>query len=157
MFEEAWAGEEPFDDSDWIHATGGTHFLLELDGSVRSHVSVVERRLETNGHELRTGYVEAVATWAVDRGRGFASRLMREATAFIDETFELGALGTDLFGFYRALGWEIWRGPTAVRTSRGLVPTPAEDGFVMVRLTPSTPVLDLDQPIVCDWRPGDVW
>lgn len=157
MFEEAWAGDDAFDETDWIHAIGGTHFLLELEGSVRSHVSVVERELEIGGRALRTGYVEAVATWARDRRRGFATRLMREATAFIDESHDLGALGTDLFEFYGRLGWQRWRGPTGVRTSRGIVTTPGEDGFVMIRVTPSTPALDLQQAITCDWRPGDVW
>jgi hypothetical protein len=37
------------------------------------------------------------------------------------------------------------------------MPTPDDDGFVMVRLTPSTPPLDLDGPLVCDRRHGDVW
>jgi len=157
MFDEAWPGDERFDDHDWDHAVGGTHFLLEVDGAVRSHVSVVERELVVHDRSLRTGYVEAVATWAKDRRRGHASELMREATRFIDARFELGALGTDLFDFYGRLGWEVWRGPTAVRTDDGVVRTPDEDGFVMVRRTPTTPDLDLDATISCDWRPGDVW
>ena len=39
-----------------------------------------------------------------------------------------------------------------------MIGTPEEDGLVMVRRTPTTPSdLDLDAPISCDWRPGDVW
>jgi aminoglycoside 2'-N-acetyltransferase I len=101
--------------------------------------------------------VEAVATWERDRGRGYATALMRAATALIDDRYELGALGTDLFGFYGQLGWHVWRGPTGVRTDRGVVRTPDEDGFVMVRRTPATPELDLEGMLTCDWRPGDVW
>jgi aminoglycoside 2'-N-acetyltransferase I len=157
MFDEAWAGDDRFDDHDWEHAVGGTHFLLEVHGAVRSHVSVVERVLAVRDRSLRTGYVEAVATWAEDRRRGYASELMREAAGFIDARFELGALGTHLFDFYGRLGWEVWRGPTAVRTDDGVVRTPDEDGFVMVRRTPTTRDLDLDATISCDWRPGDVW
>jgi aminoglycoside 2'-N-acetyltransferase I len=157
LFEEAWSGEEAFDDDDWRHAIGGTHFLYEVGGTVRSHVSVVDRVLEADGRPLRTGYVEAVATWERDRGRGYATALMRAATALIDDRYELGALGTDLFGFYGQLGWHVWRGPTGVRTDRGVVRTPDEDGFVMVRRTPATPELDLEGMLTCDWRPGDVW
>ncbi|MDH5224019.1 MAG: GNAT family N-acetyltransferase [Actinomycetota bacterium] len=156
LFDEAWS-EDGFDEHDWAHALGGTHFVIEAGGSVRSHVSVVERELVADGRPLRTGYVEAVATRAADRRRGHATRLMQEATAFIDERYQLGALGTNLFDFYTRLGWEAWRGPTSVRTVDGLVPTSHEDGFVMVRRTPSTPELDLGGPISCDWRPGDVW
>jgi aminoglycoside 2'-N-acetyltransferase I len=82
---------------------------------------------------------------------------MRGAGTYIDRSFQLGALGTDLHSFYERLGWTVWAGATAVRTDTGLVPTPDEDGFVLVRLTPTTPQLDLSAPISCEWRPGDVW
>jgi aminoglycoside 2'-N-acetyltransferase I len=36
-------------------------------------------------------------------------------------------------------------------------PTPAEDGYIMVLRTPASPPLDLEAPISCDWRAGDVW
>jgi aminoglycoside 2'-N-acetyltransferase I len=158
LFDEAWQGEEGFDDDDWAHALGGTHFLMEVDGSVRSHVSVVPRTLVTSGRALQTGYVEAVATRESDRGLGYASELMRAATDFIDDRYQLGALGTELFDFYARVGWERWRGPTSVRTEVGEVATPHEDGFVMVHRTPTTPAdLDLEAPISCDWRAGDVW
>ena len=158
LFDEAWHGDDGFDDDDWAHALGGTHFLIEVDGTVRSHVSVVPRTLVTGGRDLRTGYVEAVATRERDRRLGYASELMRVATDFVDERYELGALGTGLFDFYARFGWERWRGPTSVRTGDGEVATPQEDGFVMVHRTPTTPGdLDLDAPISCDWRPGDAW
>jgi aminoglycoside 2'-N-acetyltransferase I len=157
MFDEAWADEGGFDDVEWVHAIGGTHFVLEADGRVRSHVSVVDRSLEADGRPLRTGYVEAVATWRADRRRGYASALMREATAFVDERYELGALGTGLHRFYERCGWETWRGPLAVRTAEGPVPTPKEEGYVMIRRTPSSPPLDLGSTLTCDPRPGDVW
>jgi len=157
LFEEAWSDDEAFDDDDWEHSVGGTHFLYEVDGTVRSHVSVVDRVLEADGRPLRTGYVEAVATWEQDRGRGYASALVREATAFIDDGYELGALGTDLFGFYGRLGWEVWRGPTGVRSDRGVIRTPDEDGFVMFRRTRATPEIDVAGVLTCDWRVGDVW
>ena len=48
-------------------------------------------------------------------------------------------------------------GPTSVHTDAGLLRTPEEDGLVFVRLTPTSPELDLSEPISCDWRPGDVW
>lgn len=157
MFDEAWSGEGGFDDVEWEHAIGGTHFLVEIDGRVRSHVSVVPRVLEADGRSLRTGYVEAVATWRADRRRGYAGLLMREAAAEIDASAELGALGTDLFAFYERLGWRRWLGPLGVRTSAGTVRTPEEEGFVMIRRTPATPPIDVGGTLTCDPRPGDVW
>lgn len=158
MFDAAWGGEEDeFSDDDWVSATGGTHFLLEIDGMIVSHASVVERVLETADSELLTGYVEAVATRPEHQRLGYATQVMEAVGSFIDERYELGALGTGLSDFYQRFGWMVWRGPTSVRTERGVIATPDEDGLVMIRRTPSTPEIDLDASISCDWRPGDVW
>lgn len=158
LFDAAWPGpDDAFSDEDFEHAMGGVHFVVEHDEDIVSHASVVERLLHTSGHRLKTGYVEAVATLPSHQRRGHGSAIMRQVGAHIDETFQLGALGTGEHGFYLRLGWLVWNGPTMVRTDRGEVPTPEEDGFVLVRLTPTTPRLDLAAPISCDWRPGDVW
>jgi aminoglycoside 2'-N-acetyltransferase I len=158
LFEAVWADDdEGFTDQDWEHATGGIHFLLEEDGEIRSHGSVIEREIHAGEHGLRTGYVEAVATWPVHQRRGFATEVMRAVGGHIDGVFELGALDTGVPGFYAPLGWEVWKGPTLVRTDAGPVRTANEDGAVMVRRTPTTPALDLSAPISCEWRPGDVW
>lgn len=83
---------------------------------------------------------------------------MAAATSHVRERFELGALGTSLFRFYERLGWQRWRGKSAVRAPDGLRPTPDEDGFIMVLSTPTTSgPLDADAAITCEWRAGDVW
>jgi len=150
-------GKEAFADDDWQHSLGGTHFLLEVEGEIVSHASVVERQLEIGGRPLRTGYVEAVATAPDRQGRGYGTAVMRAATEHIRETFELGALGTGEHHFYERLGWETWRGPASVRTPEGETRTPDEEGYILVLRTPSSPPFDLAEPISCDWRPGDVW
>lgn len=158
LFDAAWADPgDAFTEEDFDHAVGGVHFVVEAGGDIVSHASVVERELHTGGHRLATGYVEAVATLPTHRRLGFGTAIMEEVGAHIDGTFQLGALGTDRHAFYRRLGWIVWMGSTSVRTDRGVVPTPEEDGYVLVRLTPISPHLDLSVPISCDWRPGDVW
>jgi aminoglycoside 2'-N-acetyltransferase I len=149
--------EEAFTEADWEHAIGGVHFVLERDGRIVAHASVVERRLHVNARALRTGYVEAVATAPDRQGAGFGSLVMAEVNAYIRDGFELGALGTGRQTFYERLGWRIWTGPTAVRTTGGVRPTPDEDGYIMVLTTPTTPPLDRHATIMCEWRPGDVW
>ena len=150
-------GDEQFQDEDWRHALGGMHFVLEVDGALVSHASVVERRLEIGGRPFRTGYVEAVATATDRQGQGHGTEVMRAATEHIRETFELGALGTGAHRFYERLGWQTWRGPAYLRTSEGLQRTPDEEGYILVLRTPSSPPFDLAEPITCEWRPGDVW
>jgi aminoglycoside 2'-N-acetyltransferase I len=149
--------DEAFGDDDWQHALGGTHMVLDIEGEIVAHASVVERRLEVGEVPLRTGYVEAVATAPDRQGRGFGTLVMADAGDVIRAGFELGALGTGAHHFYERLGWRTWRGPTFVRAPEGDRATPDDDGFVMVLRTPSTPALDDAAPISCDWRSGDVW
>ena len=155
-----------FTEDDWQHALGGTHFLAIEDrpGERRivGHASVIERELHlgepATARPAHTGYVEAVAVEPAWQRQGLGSRLMQAVNAHIDEGgFELGALGTGSQPFYQRLGWEIWRGPTFVRTARGVEPTPDEDGYILVRRTAASPPLQLTDPISCDWRPGDAW
>jgi aminoglycoside 2'-N-acetyltransferase I len=149
--------EAHFTEDDWQHALGGMHFVLDLDGDIVTHASVVERELHVDGQPLRTGYVEAVATAPDQQGAGFGSAVMRDVGAYISDHFELGALGTGRHGFYERLGWQIWLGPSSVRTDEGIETTPDEDGYILVLPTPTSPPLDLRASISCDWRPGDVW
>jgi len=149
--------DERFTEEDWEHSIGGLHVVLEIDGRIVSHASVVERELQVAGHPLRTGYVEAVATAPGFQGRGYGTRVMQLIGRAIDAGYELGALGTGEIGFYERLGWRVWQGPTSVRTAVGERRTPVEDGGIMVLLTGATPPIDLGAPISCEWRPGDVW
>ncbi len=158
LCDAAWAGpDEPFDDDDWNHALGGVHVVVEDDGEIVAHGSVVLRMLRAAGVDLAAGYVEAVATLPHRQGRGFGSAVMRTLTEHIDVTYALGALSTGVPSFYERLGWTRWTGPTSVLVDGEPRPTPDEDGALLVRCTPSSPRLDPTGPISCDWRPGDVW
>lgn len=149
--------DEAFTEDDWQHSTGGVHFVLDIDGQIVGHASVVERQIHVAGNPLRTGYVEAVATAPAHQRSGLGSLVMADVDAYIGERFELGALGTAVHAFYERLGWLTWRGPSSVRAPGGEVRTADEDGYILVLPTPSSPPLDLSAPISCDWRPGDVW
>ena len=149
--------EDAFTDDDWEHAVGGLHFVLDVDGEIAAHASVVERELHVGGRPVRTGYVEAVATAPLRQGTGLGSLLMAEVSAYIRDRFELGALGTGRHRFYERQGWQTWTGPSAMRTADGERPTPDDDGCIMVLATPTSPPLDLSAAITSEWRPGDAW
>jgi aminoglycoside 2'-N-acetyltransferase I len=157
LWEAFGPGEDGMTEDDWQHALGGTHFLVETDGLIVAHAAVVEREIHVAGRPLRTGYVEAVATAPDRQGAGVGSRLMTDVDAFIRDGFELGVLGTGRHGFYQRLGWQTWAGPSSVRTADGQRPTPDDDGYLLVLATPSSPPLDVNAPISCEWREGDVW
>lgn len=154
--------DERFTDDDWEHALGGRHFLVEDDGSIVGHASVVDRALHVAGQPVHAGYVEAVAIDPARHGQGLGTRLMAAVNEYVLGHFELGALGTAEHGFYARLGWQTWLGPTSVRTADGDRRTPDEDGSILVLVTPTTSAvlavpLDLRAPLSCEWRPGDVW
>lgn len=146
-----------FSDEDWRHTLGGVHVWIAGGEGVISHAVVIERTLACKGHTLNTGYVEAVATAAAHRRQGHAASVMAYVNDVIRERYQIGALSTGTPAFYATLGWEMWRGPTHVQRPDALEPTPGDDGSVMILRTPTTPVLDLDAPIACNWRPGEVW
>jgi aminoglycoside 2'-N-acetyltransferase I len=146
-----------FTDRDWANALGGMHAVAIEGDAFVAHASVLERELHVDGVPLRTGYVEAVATRPDRQRRGLGTVVMRALGEHIRAGFPLGGLDTSRHGFYERLGWERWLGPTSVRTDDGIVATPEEDGYVMILRTPSSPQLDLEAPISCEWRPGDVW
>lgn len=157
LFAAAWPNDR-FDEHDLEHSLGGRHVLLEVRGRIASHAAVVPRSLETARRRFATGYVEAMATWPEFEHRGYGTMVLRAAGEHIRSEYELGALDTSKHAFYERLGWERWRGPTSVRTAGGLRATPEEDGCVMILRTPVTPRdLDLDAPISCEWREGEVW
>ncbi len=149
--------DERFTDADWDHAVGGVHFVLDLEGEIVAHASVVEREIHVDGRPLRTGYVEAVATDPDRQDQGIGSVLLADVTAWIRERFELGALGTGRHHFYERFGWQTWAGPSAVRTPDGLRRTPDDDAYILVLRTLASPPFELTARISCDWRPGDVW
>ncbi len=147
-----------FTDHDWEHGLGGLHALVRDGDEVVAHASLVQRRLlvgGVRGRSLRCGYVEAVAVAADRRRQGLGSQVMAELEAHADshDVLALCASATAV-DFYLARGWVPWRGPSSVLAPTGLTPTPDEDGAIYVW---GASGLDLDAPIACDWRDGDVW
>lgn len=142
---------------DWEHALGGIHALIVDGGELVGHAAVVQRRLVHGGRALRCGYVEAVAVRADARRRGHGHALMTAVGEVLNRAYELGALGAtdEAIGLYERHGWACWRGPLSALTPAGVVPTPDDQGAVFV--LPVAVPLDLDGPLVCDWRDGDVW
>ncbi len=149
------AYEEDF--SDFFQTLPGTtHVLGRVDGKLVSHLAWVTRWLQPAGERLlKTAYIEAVATAPAYQGRGYASRLLREAVGHLQD-YDLGALSPSDAGFYERLGWALWRGPLAIRTVAGIEPTPEGEEVMVMRLE-HTPELDLTAPLTAEWREGELW
>lgn len=155
LMHDAFDGD--FDDDDWEHGLGGTHVIARSDRAVVAHASVVERTIEVAGRPYRAGYVESVGTAPPAQGEGHGSAVMAEAATIIRGDFELGVLATGEHGFYGRLGWERWRGPTAVRHGDRLVPSPDADDAIMILRTAASADIDVTAHIACSARSGDDW
>ncbi|MBU2664505.1 GNAT family N-acetyltransferase [Actinoplanes bogorensis] len=150
------AFEGAFSDDDWDHSLGGLHFVVERDGRIAAHASVVQRGFFHAGRSWRCGYVEAVAVSPPWRGQGLAGAVMGEAENVIARAYDFGALSASDAGrgLYVSRGWQQWRGRTAVLSPSGLTYTPDDDDSTFVRAPAG---IDLDGVLACDWRNGDVW
>jgi aminoglycoside 2'-N-acetyltransferase I len=136
--------------------SGARHFLGLRGSEVVSHAVVSTRYLEPAGlGVLRTAFVDAVSTLPAAQGLGYASAVMRRLAASIDD-YDIACLQTDIPGFYERLGWELWRGDLAGRGDDGLVPTPGQQGVMILRLA-ATPALDLDSLLTIEVQPERIW
>ncbi|MEV0680420.1 GNAT family N-acetyltransferase [Actinosynnema sp. NPDC050436] len=152
---DAFDGE--FSDDDWEHALGGVHALVWESGVLVGHGAVVQRRLVHGGRAWRAGYVEAVAVREDRRQRGYGAAVMGALEDVVRRAYQVGALASadTALDFYAGRGWQLWRGPTSVLTPTGPERTEDDDGGIFV--LPVEVVPDLDGPLACDWREGDVW
>lgn len=148
------AFNEPFD-ALFTLLPGSQHILVTVDEVLTGHACWVTRWLQPAGlPPLATAYVEAVATAPAAQGCGYGSLAMRQLTTQI-QTYPLCALSPAVPPFYARLGWELWCGPTAIRTANGVLPTPDEQ--IMILRTPWTPTLDHTALITAEWRTGELW
>lgn len=134
---------------------GSRHILIADAGTLVCHACWVTRTLQPiGGPSLCTAYIEAVATRPERQGQGYGKQAMARVVAETME-YDLRALSPAVPDFYERLGWEAWRGPTAIRTADGLIDTPEDE--IMILRTARTPPLDLDATMVAEWREGELW
>jgi aminoglycoside 2'-N-acetyltransferase I len=157
MVTEAFTGFAEYTESDWEHALGGMHAIIQYRGALIAHASVVQRRLLHQGTALRCGYVEGVAVREDWRGQGLAHAVMDAIEQVIRGAYRVGALSASPAGerIYRPRGWLHWQGPTSVLAPTGPVRTPDDDGSIFV--LPVDVHMDPKAELLCDWRDGDVW
>ncbi len=135
--------------------SGGTHFLAYREQELVSHAVVTTRWLQPEGQPLlKTAYLDAVATLPTCQRQGIGSALMRHLSLGIVD-YEIGCLETKRVSFYAQVGWEAWRGRLFGRKGSELLPTPDQNGIMILRLA-RTPPLDLDGALTIEFD-GRIW
>jgi aminoglycoside 2'-N-acetyltransferase I len=137
--------------------SGGWHFLAFQDEQLVSHALVTTRWLQPEGQSLlKTAYIDAVATLPIYQGQGHGSALMRHLASTIGGEYVIACLETNRVGFYEQLGWQLWRGPLAGRSEQGLIPTPEQNGIMILRLS-QTPALNLNSTLTIECQEERIW
>lgn len=137
--------------------SGGLHFLAYRDEQLVSHALVTTRWLQPEDQPLlKTAYVDAVATLPTHQGYGYGSALMRQLAREIDREYVIACLETERITFYERLGWQTWRGPLGGRSEQGLIPTPEQNGIMILRLS-QTPALNLDSALTIESQNERIW
>jgi aminoglycoside 2'-N-acetyltransferase I len=136
---------------------GSSHVLIWADRTLVAHACWVTRWLQPAGLPLlRTAHVKAVAVAPERQRQGYGTLAMRRLSVRVaDDGYDLSALMTVIPEYYARLGWEQWRGPTAIRQDDGLPPTPGKRPMIL-RL-PAAPPLDLDAALTAEWRRDALW
>lgn len=144
-------------DSDFDTVSPDTIHVIGIhEERVVAHAALHTRWLGLPDYPLlKTAYVDSVATLPRQRGKGYASAVMRRLATHVRK-YDIGALAANTPHFYERLGWELWHGPLFARRDGEVIPAPNEHGVMILRL-PGTPRLSLWEPLSVEWREGDVW
>jgi aminoglycoside 2'-N-acetyltransferase I len=149
--------EEDFRNLFGYVASGGWHFLAWHNEQLISHAMVTTRWLQPEGLPLlKSAYIDAVATLPSYQSQGYGSALMRQLASEIDHEYIIACLETDRESFYERLGWQRWRGPLAGRSEHGLIPTPEQNGIMVLKLS-QTPTLNFDLALSIESQTGRIW
>lgn len=145
----------------WTEIAPGPHLTIDEGGELLAHACLTPVPVTVGSLDLRSAYVELVATRADVRGRGYGTALLRAAEPLIGAEAHIGLLSTGAHGFYERLGWIRWSGPTSVVEADGsITPTPEEDDGIMALLLPTTTLAGItpDLPIRRPRRdPYEAW
>jgi aminoglycoside 2'-N-acetyltransferase I len=134
----------------------GRHFMAYRGGERVSHAVVTTRRLQVGAEQcLRTAYVDAVATLPAYQRQGYGTAVLQLLATNLPD-YDIGCLQSDMPEFYQRLGWELWRGPLAVRTEEAMIPTADQRGIMVLRLD-RTPALDLNGDLTVESDGGRFW
>jgi aminoglycoside 2'-N-acetyltransferase I len=148
--------EGEFTDHDWEHGLGGLHAVVRDGDTIVGHAALNQRHLVHEGRALRAGYVESVAVHPDHRRQGIGHDVIAALEPVIERAFDLGVLYATDAGrpLYLSRGWAPWEGRLFAFTPDGIVPTPDDEGGVLVF---DTGALDLTADLTCDFRSGDLW
>lgn len=129
---EMWAHFE-FPDIDWSHAE---HWVLGYrDGVLVGSAGVHRRDGQFDGKTVTIAGIGGVKTHPDHQKRGYASAILDNTQALIDETispdFSLIFVETHNRGFYEKRGWRVFEGKVMVEQHTGYLAFP--DKGTMVR------------------------
>jgi predicted N-acetyltransferase YhbS len=113
------------------------HFLMYSEGQPISHVGVLKHVVSVDGEPVTVGGLGGVVTVPGARKKGFARRLIRHATKFLSQEWEVDACllfcVSELAAYYVALGWQEVESPVLIEQPSGKIVSPLRVMVLPVR------------------------
>jgi aminoglycoside 2'-N-acetyltransferase I len=150
---------QPFETLFSLLPPDGLHLLGREDGKLVSHLVITDRWLRVEGGpNMRTAYIDAVATQAEFRRRGFAGALLKRVVELCSSRCDLLALSMDNPELYTRYGFVKWHGRLSTEKESGTgVETLPGQGRLMVRVVNMSILPDAARTMTANWRPGGGW
>lgn len=105
-----------FGDDSMVYSYPELYILGYLSGELTTHVGVLQRTITVRQNPLLIGGICFLITEPDNRGRGFASVIMKEAVSFLENElglpFGLLTCKPRLESLYTGMGWQTVAGPT---------------------------------------------
>lgn len=105
------------------------HFLLEVDGTLVSHVGVLRHTVSVVGKQVTVGGVGGVVTLPEWQRRGYARELMQHTADFFNHwDVEAGLLFClqRRVPFYESQGWQVVKYPVMIQQTDTEIRSPLE-------------------------------
>ena len=136
----------------------GLHLLGREDGKLVAHLVITDRCFRPEGGpNLRTAFIDAVATLPDFRRRGFAGALLKRAVELCGARFDLLALFMTSPELYTRYGFVKWHGRLSNEKESGVgVEVSPGQGSLMVRVTNMSVLPDFSKPMTSNWRQAGV-
>lgn len=131
----------------------GLHLTGRLEGILVTHLVVTDRWLKPEtGAQLRTAYIDAVATLPEFRRHGYAGQLITKAIGLFEGNHDLIALSANDPALYKKHGFHFWPGLQYLEneTASGTEISPEQHNLMTRPALPGTGT----SHIIANWRPG---
>ena len=147
---------QPFDGLFDMLPPDGMHVMGRIDDKLVAHLVITDRWLKIEGGaQLKTAYIDAVATLPEHRRQGYAGELIKRAVALCAQRYDVIGLATDKPELYARYGFAKWKGRQFIEKECAVgTELSPEQNNLMLRVSNMALISDWSKTMTANWRPG---